>query len=234
VFLFRLILQMVHVHFMLHPDENWQSLEVAYDLVYGKRGSLKNQVDINLSWEFNNNYSLRNHLYPLWLSIPSFMLKSIGWDTNFLVVNSMYTMHCVLLALGDYYFFHLVQVLAGKRCAVLAVMCSLCHDDLFRFVSRVSSNGVEGTLVSAAFYHFIQIKPHVLDPSINKMVLWITLAFITRSSSLVPWLPLALLKMWEDFNFFIPFVVSGVLVTLPLCALSVAIDSFFYGVFTIP
>ena len=233
IFLFRFIMQMMHVHFMLHPDENWQSLEVAYDLVYGKRGSSNNQVEINLSWEFNNKYSLRNHLYPFWLSMPTFLLRSVGWDTNFLVVNSMYAMHCVLWTLGDFYFFHLVKVLAGRRCAVLAVLCSLQHDDLFRFVSRVSSNGVEGAFVIAAFYHFIQMKPQIFDPSINKMVLWITLAFITRSSSLVPWVPLALLKMLED-NYFLPFLVSGLAVTVPLCALSVAIDSFFYGVVTIP
>jgi hypothetical protein len=38
---------------MLHPDENWQSLEVAYDILYGKRGSIDNPIEPMLSWEFN-------------------------------------------------------------------------------------------------------------------------------------------------------------------------------------
>ena len=63
LFTFRFALLMVHVHFMLHPDENWQSLEVAYDLVYGKRGSSLNQVEPCLSWEYNSKYALRNHFY---------------------------------------------------------------------------------------------------------------------------------------------------------------------------
>ena len=59
---------------MYHPDENWQSLEVAYDLLYGSKSSLAandpNRVEILLSWEWYSFYALRNHLYPFWLSLP--------------------------------------------------------------------------------------------------------------------------------------------------------------------
>jgi hypothetical protein len=219
---------------MLHPDENWQSLEVAYDLVYGKRGSLSNQVEPILSWEFNNKYSLRNHLYPFWLSLPVFIFKWIGLDTNFLVVNSMYAMHCVLWTFGDYFFYHLVKSLTGKRCAILATVISFSNEDVFRFVSRVNANGVEGSLVIAAMYYYLKIKPQVFDVNLSKMTAFITLCFIARSSSLVPWLPLALLKIVEDYNFLMPIVVAGIFVTIPMCIASVLIDSYFYGVLTVP
>ena len=148
-----------------------------------------------LSWEFNNKYSLRNHLYPVWLSLPAFVLKWTGLDTNFLVVNSMYFQHCLLWTFGDVYFFFLVQTLIGKQCAILAQVVSFANDDVFRFVSRVSSNGVEGSLVIAGMYYYLKIKPQLFDKNLSLMTLMITLCFITRSSSLVPWIPLALLKI---------------------------------------
>ena len=86
-------------------------------------------------------------------------MKWIGIDTNFLVVNSMYAMHCVLWVFGDYYFFYLVKTMAGTRCAILASIVSFSNDDVFRFVSRVSSNGVEGSLVIAAMYYSLNLKP---------------------------------------------------------------------------
>ncbi len=67
---------------MYHADENWQSLEVAYDLVYGRhsRASKNNSVEMLLSWEWFEAYALRNHLYPLYLAIPTYILKFINLD----------------------------------------------------------------------------------------------------------------------------------------------------------
>ena len=143
-------------------------------------------------------------------------------------------MHCILWLLGDYYFFYLVKTLAGRRCAILATIVSFANDDVFRFVSRVSSNGVEGSLVIAAMYYYIKIKPEIFDKNLSKMTLMITLCFIARSSSLVPWIPLAILKILENYQFFVPIVVSGLIVTIPMCIISILVDSFFYGVLTIP
>ena len=147
----------------------------------------------------------------------------------------MYFMHCLLWTLGDYFFFYLVKTLAGKRCAILAQVVSFSNDDVFRFVSRASSNGVEGSLVIAALYYYVNLKPEISPTSnLSKMTFLITIGFIARSSSLVPWIPLALLKIAEDLTYFIPILATGIMVTIPLCVASILIDSYFYGVFTIP
>ena len=227
-------MQMVYVQLMLHPDENWQSLEVAYDILYGKRGSKLNKVEPFLSWEFDKNYCLRNHLYPLWLSMPGFLLKWTGLDSNLLIVNSMYAMHCVLWVFGDFYFFHLVKQISGKRCAVLGLIIFYSYEEVTRYCTRVNANGVEGSFVIAAMYYFFKIKPEIFDANLQKMTCMITLCFIARSSSLVPWIPLAALKIIEDASFFIPIVVSGLTITIPLCFASILIDSYLYGVISIP
>jgi GPI mannosyltransferase 3 len=111
---------------------------------------------------------------------------------------------------------------------------SFSNDDVFRFVSRVSSNGVEGSLVIAALYYYTQIKPKLFDTNLVKMTFLITVAFIARSSSLVPWIPLALFKILENLNFFLPILVAGICVTIPMCVVSILLDSYFYGVLTVP
>lgn len=227
-------MQMVQVHFMYHPDENWQSLEVAYDLVYGKRGSEDAKVEILLSWEWFNFYALRNHLYPFWLSLPAHIMKLLRIDTNFLVVNSMYFMHCILWSFGDYFYFYLVKTLAGRKCAVLTTMASLSSQTVNRYVSRTSMNGVEGNLAVAALYYFLHIKPVVNDSSLSKMTLLITISFLARSSSLAAWIPLALFKISEDTRFLLPIVGAFLTVTVGMIGASIGLDSFYYGTFTVP
>ena len=151
---------MVQVHFMYHPDENWQSLEVAYNLLYGTQPGQKgpqsdtNRVEVLLSWEWYRFYALRNHLYPFWLSIPGHIMKAFGIDSNFLLVNSMYFMHCAIWVFGDYFYYQFVKLMAGRRCAVLTTMISLTNETVNRYVSRTSMNGVEGNLAITALYFY--------------------------------------------------------------------------------
>ena len=98
-------------------------------MVYGERFDAKNQVEVLLSWEFLPYYSLRNYIYPIWLALPTFGLRFIGMDTNFLVMNSMYFMHCILWTMGSYYLYYLVLLIAGRRCAIMTQLVSLA--DLF-------------------------------------------------------------------------------------------------------
>lgn len=220
---------------MYHPDENWQSLEVAYDLVYGTRSGSKGPVSEGLlSWEWFSFYALRNHLYPFWLSLPSHLLKLLGIDTNFMVVNSMYFMHCVLWAFGDYFYFYLVKTIAGRRCAVITTTISLTSQTVNRYISRTSMNGIEGNLVIAALYYFTNLKPVKFDSGLSKMTLLISICFLARSSSLAAWIPLAIFKILEDSNFFLPIVLAGLSVTIPAIGFSIALDSYYYGVLTIP
>ena len=74
----------------------------------------------------------------------------------------------------------------------------------------------------------------MFNRELNIMTLLITLSFLARSSSLAAWIPLALLKIVEDPAFFVPIVVAGLTVTVPSIAISIGLDSLYYGTFTIP
>lgn len=156
-------------------------------------------------------------------------------DTNFLLVNSMYFMHVVVWSFGDFYFYKLVKLLVGSECAIFTTMVSMTNETVNRYVSHTSMNGVEGNLVLAALYFFHKLdKPRMFDRNLNCMTLLITICFITRSSSLAAWIPLAVLKIVEDYNFFLPILVAGLTVTVPAIVISTLIDSYYYGALTSP
>lgn len=157
------------------------------------------------------------------------MLKWTGLDTNFMTVNSMYAMHCVTWVFGDYFMFKLCKELSGKRFAVISLIIIYSCQDVIRQCSRVAGNVVEQSFVIATLYYYLTIKPKMFDSNLNKMTALISLCFLTRSSSLVPWVPLALIKIMTDFNFLVPILVSGITVTIPMSILSVLLDSYFYG-----
>jgi hypothetical protein len=66
------------------------------------------------------------------------------------------------------------------------------------------------------------------------MTFLITITFLARSSSLVAWVPLAIAKIIENYNFLIPILTAGITVAIPVIFVSIYIDSYFYGTFTVP
>jgi hypothetical protein len=60
-----------------------------------------------MTWEWQQGYALRSYLFPLFLSLPLHALRWLGIDSAILVVNSMFTMNCLILALGDLYLYKL-------------------------------------------------------------------------------------------------------------------------------
>lgn len=93
---------------------------------------------------------------------------------------------------------------------------------------------MESSLVIASLNYFYDIKPVIFDSNLNKLTVLITVCFVSRSSSLVSWIPLALFKIYDNPRFLIPIVVAGLTVALPICVISVLIDSYFYGVLCVP
>ena len=78
------------------------------------------------------------------------------------------------------------------------------------------------------------MRPRLFDKATAKLTALITISFLTRSSSLIPWVPIALYRISEQPDFFLPIVISGLTVTIPLIMVSIALDSWFYGRLCVP
>jgi hypothetical protein len=173
-------------------------------------------------------------MYPLWLGIPGHFLKLIGLDTNFMIINSIYFQHCVIWIIGDYHMYLFVRQLLGKREAILAILFSVTSEYVNNYVLRTSANSVEGNLMWVVFYYYLNIKPKIFDKALCILTFAITLSFSIRSSSITGYIPLALCRIFEDFDYFLPIVVAGLAISIPLIILNLLSDSYFYGYFTVP
>lgn len=173
-------------------------------------------------------------MYPIWLSLPGHVLKFVGLDTNFMIVNSIYFMHCVIWIVGDYHFFLFVRQILGKREAIAALAYSITSEHVNDYVLRTSANSVEGNLMFVVFYYYLNLKPKIFDKNIAYLTLAITLSFTIRSSSIVGYIPLAVIVILNDFNYFIPILVAGLTITIPTILVNLMSDAHFYGYFTVP
>jgi hypothetical protein len=102
------------------------------------------------------------------------------------------------------------------------------------YVLRTSANSVEGNLMFVVFYYYLNIKPKIFDKNLSLLTLAITLSFTIRSSSIVGYIPLALIAIFQDFNFFVPILVAGLTITIPVVMVNLMSDAHFYGYFTVP
>ena len=89
---------------MVHPDEYWQVTQVAYDWVYG---------GVDLPWEFNSAYQLRNVLYPAYIAIPMYLLKLANLDSNFVIRFAPYFTNLLLVILNDFFIWKIGKKVVG-------------------------------------------------------------------------------------------------------------------------
>jgi hypothetical protein len=112
-----------------------------------------------------------------------------------MVVNSMLMMNSFIQVLGDYYLYFLASDLGGKKCALISLGMSLFNRRMNEIFGKTLTNTPESIFCLVGLYYYNRLKPK-FDRNMVMMVLYISLAFIIRSSSLIGWIPLALFKMF--------------------------------------
>ena len=129
----------------------------------------------------------------------------------------------------------------GKKGALIFCGYSVFNRRINEIFSRTMTNGVEAVLCMIGFYFYSKLtyKKQTLtyDKNLALMTLSITLAFLIRSSSLIGWIPLALVSIFSTQNIFsnlFSIIQAGVLVAIPTIGFSIALDSWYYGKLAIP
>ena len=98
------------------------------------------------------------------------------------------------------------------------------------------TNSIETSLLMIVMYVWTQIPHGSMSPSIFNwkailFTLLVTYSFILRNSSAIGFIPLILHKVFYQRNFKM-FVLSGILVAVPMLLITVAADSIYYGKLT--
>eukprot|EP01102_Stenamoeba_stenopodia_P006754 TRINITY_DN1883_c0_g1_i1.p1 TRINITY_DN1883_c0_g1~~TRINITY_DN1883_c0_g1_i1.p1 ORF type:complete len:522 (-),score=35.79 TRINITY_DN1883_c0_g1_i1:81-1646(-) len=217
VFLFRCVNSFA-VRTAFNPDEYWQSLEVAHNLVFGYG---------HLTWEWTQ--AIRGYSHPLLFAIVYKILMLFGIDSAFLVVIAPRLLQAGMATIGDYYLYQLSCKMFDSSTAKWALVCQVLSWFTFYCGIRTLSNSIETTLTTAALSYW----PLHRYSDIRRALLFAALACVMRPTNAVLWLPLCLIHLMlcrDKLRFFIVDLLP--IGTLAL-VVSTGIDWICYGRFEI-
>ncbi|OAF70912.1 hypothetical protein A3Q56_01338 [Intoshia linei] len=142
------------------PDEHWQSVEVAYKMVYGIG---------HLTWEWNQ--SLRSIIYPGFYALIFGFLKITGLDCNLLMIQLPRIFQSVMTATGDYLLFKYTQKNYSHSIANIALFLQ-CTSWFTLFMSpRTLVNSIDWFFTILALYFIGTKYTFVLSVAIAPLAL---------------------------------------------------------------
>ena len=103
-------------------------------------------------------YTLRNTIYPAFLSIPLHIFRILNLDYNLIVILSPLMMNTFIITLGDYYSFFFTLNLVNKKCAIIFIIYSLFNKNINEVFGRTMTNGTEAVFCMMAFFYFFKLK----------------------------------------------------------------------------
>lgn len=162
--LFRVVQAVFFTANMAHPDDWWQVTQVAYKNVYGNAMSVQEQqeradgVFVDLPWEYHSDYRLRNTIYPIFHSVPLYLLKITGLDSNFAVRICPTLVHSFLVMISDYYFWTVGKEVVGKIPTQVAFVFYLTNRVQNAFLTRCFTNSIEQILTVVGFYYYQRVS----------------------------------------------------------------------------
>lgn len=129
------------------PDEQWQSLEPAHNLVFGVG---------HLTWEWRPDIALRSYIYPYLMAAVYAILRLTGLHNLrgvFLLAPRL--VHTLIFgAMTDLHVYKLATRLCGPRTGLLALVIHLLQWFVFYTTPRTLANTVEMCCVVVALYNY--------------------------------------------------------------------------------
>ncbi|VEN61997.1 unnamed protein product [Callosobruchus maculatus] len=197
------------------PDEYWQSLEVAHNLVY-KYGYL--------TWEWSKG--IRSYIPPLIIAFLYKILNLVGLDTAEVLIFSPRILQAVISSFSDLHFY---KWSGTKKWAVFCLATSWFW---FYTASRTLINTLECSLTTIALSLFPWPGKNIED---NSKFIWVAaFLFVIRPTCAIVWIPLCichlLINKEDSFSVIIQRYVP---IGLSVLCVSITIDSLAYGRFLI-
>ncbi|VDK73500.1 unnamed protein product, partial [Anisakis simplex] len=188
------------------PDELFQSVEVAYHVVFSTG---------HLAWEWTN--SLRSIIHPYSIAIFYYLLKIFDLDSNFAIIFIPKLLHSLLFAMGDVCFYSLAKRLLPSFDAKFALFNYLTCWFLLYCAPRTLSNSVETALTLIACWPYMSIA---------------TLAILIRPTAVLIWIPLGLWHLVRSKSRLELIIFTCLPAMLPVLVVAFLLDSFAYGEWT--
>uniref|UniRef100_A0A915NKI1 Mannosyltransferase n=1 Tax=Meloidogyne floridensis TaxID=298350 RepID=A0A915NKI1_9BILA len=142
------------------PDEYFQSVEVAYHLVYGKG---------HLSWEWLPEWALRSPLHPLIYAFPFWLLKLFSLDFGFIIRWIPNIIHAFLFAIADICFINWAKSVIGFSLDALYILLPIYFTNWFIIYcsTRTLSNTLECCLMLIALNFYTKEDGNYVETKKN-------------------------------------------------------------------
>ena len=194
VLLFRLFLAL-NTQTMHHPDESYQSVDVAYGFVYGGTAT---------PWEWDPSNALRSPLFPMLYAVYFKILSMLYLDFTVFVNYGPNIINAVLLWISDVFFYNSVRMAYSAKIAKFSVFLYLVAEYPLYVLPRTLSNSFEAMLLIMSVYCYLNVKDYskLYDKYSMLLTCSITLSFVIRNTSVIPWLiPMAwMIYRYKAFN----------------------------------
>lgn len=219
LFIFRIFNSMI-VSTWFDPDETWQSLEVAHNMVFGNG---------YLTWEYRKG--IRGALHPMIFALLFKLLKVLKLDDSELIYVAPRLVQAFFASICDFFVFMLSFRLFGLETAKFTLICTLVSWFNFYCLVRTYSNSMEASLTMIALYFWPFQRNDGINPT--RIDFRISLAFaaiscVIRPTSVLLWgfLGIQLLLSYPNrvYQIFFDAIVTGFFAI----GLSIYVDFLFY------
>eukprot|EP00002_Diphylleia_rotans_P028189 TRINITY_DN5687_c0_g2_i2.p1 TRINITY_DN5687_c0_g2~~TRINITY_DN5687_c0_g2_i2.p1 ORF type:complete len:509 (-),score=52.26 TRINITY_DN5687_c0_g2_i2:138-1664(-) len=206
------------------PDEYWQSLEVAHHMAFGSG---------HLTWEWD--YEIRSISYPLIFAAFYKVLSCLGLDNGWIVAYGPMYIQAVFAAITDFTSYSISRKLHSEVAAKLNLVITVSSFYLFYSSTRTLSNCMEAMLICMAVNFMIDLTQHRAQKSLVGFMAACVSIFFLRPSSAMPLLPIIgrllyiISRQRDSFGILLRLFAYG----LGFLIFNIAIDSFYYGHFTV-
>ncbi|XP_066272298.1 GPI mannosyltransferase 3-like [Branchiostoma lanceolatum] len=210
------VVQTAHV-----PDEYWQSLEVAHNMVFGYG---------YLTWEWQAG--LRGFTYPLVFAALYKILAVFRLDSVTLLVLLPRLLQGLFTALCDLQLYKVTRKLHGKGVAQWTLLCQLLSWFMFYCGPRTLTNSMETVLTTAALYYYPWPQEASTRVSSKQLVTYLSLAALSclvRPTAAIMWIPLCILHLVTSRSKLHTFALHFIPVGLGALAWSAVVDRIFHG-----
>ncbi|KAI5899481.1 glycosyltransferase family 22 protein [Schizophyllum commune H4-8] len=208
------------------PDEYFQALEPAHDLVFGYG---------HLTWEWLTPNPIRSILYPL-LNVPVFwILKAAGLDSvNCLLIAGPRLVHGTLAALTDLFSYKLARRELGPSYANVALFLSLTSPFNALALSRSLSNSLETSLSTVAYVYYPwsetnRLLKYVFISRLRVVLALAALACLVRPTNAVIWIYLFGQLFANQPNIRLHLTVNAIVTGIVALSIQILADSIYYG-----
>ena len=163
----------------------------------------------------------------MYLSIPLRLIKFLEMDTTYLINLAPYLAHLPVVILTDYYTWKVSKRVIGHDASRISMIFLFFNRFQTMHITRTLTNGLEQMFTIVAFYFYLNQKNKFTFSTVVLTAL-ISFAFMMRNTSPVGWLPLLAIKVLKE-GAFVPFLISGIFVALPILFGCVWMDTLVYG-----